>query len=73
VTGDLSNIRIFDGASYVATGGVASISGAAGTITFTNWSLPSGPSTGEYTLVADLASLQPGDTLTVGLGRGTSP
>ena len=58
-TGDLSNIRIHDGTSNVATGGTASISGTTGTITFTNWVLPAGPATRNYTLIADLSSLQP--------------
>ena len=68
VTGDLSDLKIFDGTSNVSVGGVPSIAGATGTITFpADFPLPSG-ATRNYTVLADVASLVVTDSLTLALG-----
>ena len=69
-SGDLSDLRINDGTSDVATGGAAAISAPTGTITFTgNFDVPAG-TTKNYTLIGDLANLFTPDTLTISLGTG---
>ena len=67
VTGDLSDLRISDGTD-VSVGGVPSIAGATGTVTFSNDFVIGAGATKDYTLVADVASLASGDTVTVTLG-----
>ncbi len=68
VTGDVTDLKIFDGTSNVSTGGVPAIAGATGTITFgTDFTLPAG-ATRNYTVLADLASLVVNDSLTLAMG-----
>ncbi len=67
---DLTSLRINDGSSDLATGGVASIATGTGSIVFDgNWSVPAG-STKDYTVIGDAASLASGDTLTLSVGSG---
>ena len=69
-SGDLSDLRIRDGVSDWTTGGVASIAGATGTITFSgSWALPVGYRV-DYTLQGDVANLAAGDSLTLSLAAG---
>ena len=66
-TADLSDLRIWDGTSYVVAGGTPSISSGTGTITFTTtWTIPAA-STVHYTLRGDVANLVKDDTLTLSL------
>lgn len=67
-SGDLSDLRINDGTSDVSTGGVPSIAGGTGTITFSNDFTIGAGATVNYTLIGDAANLANGDTLTIGLG-----
>ena len=73
LTGDLSDLRIYDdtNAQVAASGGTPSIAGATGTITFSDVSnglfdVPAGE-TVNYTLIGDAASLAKGDTVTIAL------
>ena len=67
VTSNLSDLRINNGTTDVATGGSPNISGETGTITFTgNFTLPAS-GTVNYTLIGDVISLAAGDTVTIGL------
>ena len=65
---DITSLRINDGASDVATGGVPTMGRAAGTITFTpgGWTIPAS-STVDYTVYADVGALAGYDTLFLSL------
>ena len=65
---DLSSLRIHDGTSDVATGGVPAMGRTTGTITFTPgaWTVPAS-STVDYTVWADVGALAGYDTLFLSL------
>jgi hypothetical protein len=65
---DLTSLRINDGASDVATGGVPTMGRATGTITFTpgGWTIPAS-STVDYTVYGDVGALAGYDTLFLSL------
>ena len=70
VTGDLSDLRIKNGVVDVTTGGIPSITGPTGTITFNgSWAVPASTMV-YYALTGDVANLTGGDALTLSLGAG---
>jgi hypothetical protein len=64
---DLTNLRINDGTSNVSIGGVVSIEGDTGVITFNADFTVTASTTEDYTLIGDVANLGAGDTLTLSL------
>jgi hypothetical protein len=69
---DLSDLRINDGTSDIATGPIVDIAGATGTITFSNTTsglFTLGTSASKnLTLIGDVSNLLSGDKLTIALG-----